>query len=219
MQAGQLINDFIPPLRSSDTGARALKWMNIFQVNHLPVLHEKNYLGLLSRQQLSQQLLSDKISSYNLELPHPCLLTSQHMYDVFTFAANYDFTVIPVLDEQHHYAGLITHSNLIKGFVEMKSLNTQGSIIVIEVKIKDFQLSHIIQVVESNEAKVLNADVHIDTSIEMVEVTMKINRLDLSRIESAFFRYNYVVKAIYHQSDFSDDLQNRFDSLMNYLNI
>ncbi|MEO8149250.1 MAG: hypothetical protein ABI723_16510 [Bacteroidia bacterium] len=219
MVVGQLIKDTIPPLRLNDTGERALAWMDVFQIDQLPLLHGKNYLGLISRNALSHHVLKEKISTYELELPHPYVLNTQHIYDAFTFSANHEYVIIPVLDEQHHYVGLITALDLIAGFVQMKSLNTQGSIIVIEIKLKDFQLSHIIQVVESNESKVLNADVHIDTDMDMAEVTMKINRIDLSRIQAAFFRYNYNVKAIYHQVENTDDLQNRFDSLMHYLNI
>lgn len=219
MVVGQLIQDNIPPLKITDTGERALSWMDVFQVDQLPLLHGKNYLGLITRNSVNHQVLKEKISTYELDLPRPYVFSTQHIYDAFTFSANHEYAVIPVLDEQNNYAGLITSLDLIAGFVQMKSLNTQGSIIVIEIKLQDFQLSHIIQVVESNESKVLNADVHIDTEKEMAEVTMKINRIDLSRLQSAFFRYNYHVKAIYHQVENTDDLQNRFDSLMNYLNI
>lgn len=219
MVISQLIKDTIPPLRVNDTGERALAWMDVFQIDQLPLLHGKNYLGLISRNALNHQILKDKILSYELDLPHPYVINTQHIYDAFTFAANHEYAIIPVLNELQHYVGLVTSLDLIAGFVQMKSLNTQGSIIVIEIKLRDFQLSHIVQVVESNESKVINADVHIDTENDTAEVTMKINRIDLSRIQAAFFRYNYNVKAIYHQVENSDDLQNRFDSLMNYLNI
>ena len=31
--------------------------------------------------------------------------------------------------------------------------------------------------------------------------------------------WNYTIKASFHQSEFSDDMKNRFDSFMNYINI
>lgn len=219
MQASHLIKDTIPPLKLSDTGTRALLWMDIFDVDMLPVIEGKKYLGLITHKQLSDQILADRISTYKLDFTHPYLLSSQHIYEAFTFAANHHFTVIPVIDEQHHYTGLITYNDLISGLVEIKSLNTQGSIIVISVNQKDYQLSHIIQIIEANDAQVLNTDIFYNTDKGVVEITLKINRLDLSRIESAFYRHNYVIKSLYHQSKFNDELQNRYDSLMNYLNI
>ena len=219
MQASQLIKDTIPPLRLSDNGARAMLWMDIFHVDMLPVINGKKYMGLITHKQLTDQVLSDAISTYQLDFTHPYLINSQHIYQAFTFAANHNFPVIPVIDEQHHYIGLITYADLIAGLVEIKSLNTEGSIIVISVRQKDYQLSHIMQIVESNDAQVLNTDVFFNTEQEIVEVTIKINRLDLTRIESAFYRHNYVIKSLYHQSQFNDELQNRYDSLMNYLNI
>lgn len=219
MQASQLIKDTIPPLRLSDSGERAMLWMDIFHVDMLPVINGKKYLGLITHKQLTDQILSDPISSYKLDYTHPYLLTSQHIYEAFSFAANHNYPVIPVIDEQHHYAGLITYADLIAGLVEIKSLNTEGSIIVISIKQKDYQLSRIMQIIESNDAQVLNTDVFFNAEQEVAEVTIKINRLDLSRIESAFYRHNYVIKSLYHQSQFNDELQNRYDSLMNYLNI
>ncbi len=219
MHASHLIKDTIPPLKLGDSGKRALLWMEIFNVDMLPLIDGKKYIGLITHKQLSDQVLSDAISTYKLDFTHPYLLSSQHIYEAFTFAANHNYTVIPVIDEQHHYSGLITFADLIAGLVEIKSLNTQGSIIVISVNQKDYQLSHIIQIVESNDAQVLNTDIFYNTDHGNVEVTLKINRLDLSRIESAFYRHNYVIKSLYHQSQFNDELQNRYDSLMNYLNI
>jgi len=52
-----------------------------------------------------------------------------------------------------------------------------------------------------------------------LEVTIKINRTDLSAIIQTFNRYNYTIKASFHQSEYVDDLKDRFDSFMSFLNI
>ncbi len=48
MRASNILSDQIPPLLHSDTGEKALFWMDEFQVNHLPVLKNGNFVGLVS---------------------------------------------------------------------------------------------------------------------------------------------------------------------------
>ena len=48
MKVEDLISEYIPPLKYTETGERALNWMNEFRVSHLPVLHGNDYVGLVS---------------------------------------------------------------------------------------------------------------------------------------------------------------------------
>jgi hypothetical protein len=50
-----------------------------------------------------------------------------------------------------------------------------------------------------------------------LEITLKINLIDLSRIIRTFERYDYVIKASFQKSEGDDDIQYRYDALMNFL--
>jgi len=50
-----------------------------------------------------------------------------------------------------------------------------------------------------------------------LEITLKINQVELTSIIRTFERYDYVVKASYQKSSGDDDIQQRFDALMNFL--
>jgi hypothetical protein len=52
-----------------------------------------------------------------------------------------------------------------------------------------------------------------------VEVTLKINREDISDILQSFERYEYFVKSTYQGSRFHDDLRGRYDELMRFINL
>ena len=56
MIAIDLINDEIPPLKHSDTAEKALNWMDEFKVSHLPVLKDGNYVGMVSENDILDQL-------------------------------------------------------------------------------------------------------------------------------------------------------------------
>jgi hypothetical protein len=50
-----------------------------------------------------------------------------------------------------------------------------------------------------------------------LEVTLKINQIELTRIIRTFERYDYVIKASFQKSEGDDDIQHRYDALMNFL--
>ena len=80
-------------------------------------------------------------------------------------------------------------------------------------------LSQISQIVEGNDAKILSAYVANVPNSTKVEVTLKTNKEDLTRILQTFIRYNYIVKATFHQSSFEEDMRSRYDEFINYINM
>ena len=90
---------------------------------------------------------------------------------------------------------------------------------MLELNLHDYSLSEISRIVESNDAKILSLYISSHMDSTKLEVTIKINRTDLSAIIQTFNRYNYTIKASFHQSEYVDDLKDRFDSFMSFLNI
>ena len=58
MRADQLISEMIPPLKFTETGDRALTWMNEFRVSHLPIVDKNDYIGLVSEDDIYDMLHS-----------------------------------------------------------------------------------------------------------------------------------------------------------------
>ena len=75
------------------------------------------------------------------------------------------------------------------------------------------------QIVESDNAQVLSSYIRSFPDSTRLEVTLKVNKQDISGILAAFLRYNYTVKATFNFTPVDDDSMNRYDSFMNYLNI
>ena len=55
--------------------------------------------------------------------------------------------------------------------------------------------------------------------VYVIDVTIKINRPNVQSILATFERFNYLIKASFNESDYLDSLQERYDSLMAYLNV
>lgn len=215
-----LIKDTVPSLKLTDSGVRALNWMETFQLRHLPVINEGEYMGLISDNDiLSSNDPSLPIHSYNITLLQPFLLEHQHLFDAVKFVSNSQYTVVPILNESKKFIGLITMFDIIDAIAMYHSVREHGGIIELEVKGNDYLLSDIIRIVESCEANVLNASVVSTNKTGITIISIKVNKVDLSKLLSAFFRKDINVIATFNHVDISGDLQNRYDSFMNYLSI
>ena len=220
MFAGRLIKDTIPPLKPSDTCQRALLWMDEFHVNNLPVINGKNYLGLVKESDLVEaNSPNSTLQTMETPLNRIFVYSNQHVYDVVKFAAIYKSDVIPVLDEENQYLGIITVQELIDYFASSKSVYMPGGIIIMELRFNDFSMSQISQLIEADGAHILSTSVSATPDPQVIELTIKIDKVDLSRILPSLYRYNYHVTASFYQTEFGDDYKNRYESLMNYLSI
>jgi len=220
MVAKDLLTDTIPPLTLQDTGSKALKWMDEFRVNHLPVVNKKEYLGLISEDDIfNLNKPNEPMSSHRLALARPFVYEEQHVYEALKLTSKLSLTALPVLNSAKEYAGCLTLSDLVRGLASFAAIEGAGGIIILELNVRDYSLNEISRIVESNDARILSLYISSQSDSNKLELTIKIDKMDLTRILASFYRYNYVVKSTFHESEFIEDVRARYDSLMNYLNI
>ena len=115
--------------------------------------------------------------------------------------------------------GLITLADVLKHYSESGIFEDSNGVIVLEMRMNNYSLSEIARLVEAENAKIISSYITPDLEEETIDITLKINQSDLSRILASLTRHSYNVKEHYHHSEFMDDLKSRYDSLMNYLDI
>ena len=220
MLAGELITDEIPPLKVTDTGEKALRWMDEFKVFHLPVINGTEYVGLISDAMILDLNEPKKpVGDFRQGLMQMAVRSDQHIYDVMKLIADFNLSMVPVLDRQGAYLGLTTVPVLMKLITNTASISESGGIIVLELNMNDYSLSEIAQIVESNDAKILSTYTTSASDSTKLEITLKVNRKDLGGILQTFNRYGYTVSASFQKGDHQDDLKDRYDSLMNFLKL
>ena len=101
----------------------------------------------------------------------------------------------------------------------MPFVHEPGSIVILEMNTRDYSLSQISQIVEGNDAKILSMHINAHRDSTKIEVTLKINKEELAPILQSFGRYNYTVKATFHQNNLNVDLKKRFEEFIHFLNI
>ena len=221
MLAKELISDVIPSLHTSDSGQKALYWMDIFRISHLPIVNNEDFLGLISDKDIyDANMAEEPIGNHNLSLFSPFVTEDQHIYEVIELASRLTLSVVPVLDHKNHYKGVITNNDLMHYFADFSALKAPGAIIILEMSIMDYSLAQIAQIVEGNDAKILSMYISSHSASTRIEVTLKINRTDLTSIIQTFTRYNYTVHSTFMDHDDMDGLyENRYEMFMKYLSI
>ena len=220
MLAKHLITDSIIPLKTSDTGADALGRMDDYKLSHLPIVNNEAYLGLISDEDIyAMNNFDEPLGDHQLSIKQAYVTQEQHIFDIIKNFVDLKLSLIPVLDTKNKYLGCITTNQLINNFSKIAAIENPGGVIVLEVSQNDYMLSEISQIIESNDAKVLSLCVVSSPDSTKLEITLKINKIDIQNILQTFNRYDYIVKASFTESDDFEDLKDRYDSFMNYLNI
>lgn len=220
MLAGDLITDEIPPLKETDTVELALDWMEQFKVSHLAVVKNRELVGLVSETDLlDYEHPEEKINKSKLHLMRPEVQSYQHAYDVVRLMSSMNLTLIPVVDEKGLYKGSISLKGIVQNLSTMMSVQNPGGVIVLEMNQHDYSVTQIGNIIESNDTKILSLHVSSEPESTKMEVTIKVNREDLSRILQTFNRYNYTVKAIFQHGDYNKGMDDRFNEFMHFMNI
>lgn len=219
MIAKELISSQISPLHPDDTGEQALTMMNIYHVKHLPLVNEdEEYLCLLSEDEITHSALDKSLRE--IEKKNQTFVNeSDHLFDVLAKIAEYNLTAIPVLDENKNFSGIISNEELLQHYANSFSFKEPGSIIVLEMSDSSYSLAEISRLIEGEHAKILSSQLTKADGENRSLVTLKINKQEISKIIATLERFDYLIKASFSEEDYSDIMQDRYDALMNFLNV
>ena len=157
MIAKQLLTDLISPLKVSETGTEALYYMDEYKISFIPVTDNESFLGLISEADIFNLEDPDRpLADQKVPYKNFFVREHQHIFDVIKTMSSEKITVLPVLDEKDHYLGCITANILNEHFADFASVANPGAIIILELNQKDYVLSQIAQIVESQDAKILS---------------------------------------------------------------
>jgi len=221
MIASNIISHDVLPLRTSDSGDTALGIMGDYFIQHLPIVNNEQLLGLISETDILDQDQAEAVGSYQLSLKRPYVRDEDHIYEVLRVLHEFKLTIVPVVDGEDNYMGMITQADLLRFFAQTGSFTEPGSILVLEMSRRDYSLAEISRIVEGEQAAILSC--YVTTAVteadQNIDVTLKINRQEISRIIATFDRFDYRVKASFQETEYFETLKDRYDSLLNYLNV
>lgn len=220
MTARTLIAHDIPALTVEQTGREALQMLNDYHVKHLPVVNDGKLVGLLSEEEIYNHKLAAPLSEHDFSvLPLFQVLENEHIFELIKIMGDHRLTVIPVMDIAGKYLGLVQQNDVLRYFAHTASLTEHGAVLVLEMPRRDYALSTIARIFEEEKVNILSAMVTSAADPDLVELTLKLDRHDLSRAMASLERHEFVVKESFGETDRSELLRERYDALMHYLNV
>ncbi|WP_425886389.1 CBS domain-containing protein [Parabacteroides sp. ASD2025] len=218
-----LVKDFItkelPVLKSFDTGEYALALMDDFKLKHLPLLSENIYRCLVSEKDLLA--MPDPAATIgDPVLLSPSIQEDTHIYEALALMTRYQLSLLPVVNLEGEYRGVITRDKLIDILSELCNADAAGSVFVLEVMPQDYSLTDVARLIEANNAHVLSLLSNTDKITGRLRLIIKIDLEDASPVIRSFERFNYTVLYYFMEKGMVDDLlQQRMEELVRYMNI
>jgi len=220
MLASDLILSDFPYLRLDDSVSQALDYMDEFKVSHLAVVKDNKLIGLINEEViLSPDSNDKKMSDFVDDFERLRVLDHEHVFEVVGRVSDFEVSVVPIVNEHGRFLGSVTTNQLMTFIADMPVVKSPGSIIVLEMGFNDYSMTEISNIIESNDAKILGSFITRNPDSMKIELTIKVNKSDVQGILQTFERYKYTITASYDKSEVNDNLTNRYDNLMNFINI
>lgn len=219
MIAAQLVSEIVSPVKTSDTGEEVLTMMNLFHVRHLPIVNNEELLGVISEDDILSQDLDAAIGSYSLSMRRPFADMHTNIMEIMNVMAEYNLTSVPVVDSHNVYKGMVLQEDILLYFSRSATFHQPGSVIIIEMNRQDYSMVEISQIIEMEKASIIGLFIYEHANPNSIRLILKINTTNLEYILATLERYNYNVEASFSEDNFNDSLQDRYDSLMKYLNV
>lgn len=214
-----ILND-LEIVSPKQTGSEVLALMNEIGREHLPVVDNGVYIGIVTEEQLYDLHSSElPVGQYSSALIRVFLQADQHVYDAARLLSELKLEMMPVVDADNRYVGYVDAQCVLYKMAALSGVKEPGGILVLELNVNDYSMAEVAQIVESNNARILSSFLSTPGDSTKMELTLKINRIDLSAIIKTFERYQYNILASYHQSRYDEDLKDRFALFMKYLNM
>lgn len=215
--AEYLLND-LKPLDTEVSVGDTLEMMDELKLTHLPVVHEGRYVGLVCDEDFQDLNQSDSKIDRHLQMLKPYQIgVEDHLYNAVALMGEGHLSLLPVTDEQERYLGYLSPLELIQDWGHQLTFREPGSLVVLRIPVRDYHLSQLAQIVESEDGRVVGLQMTSD-GLDQLRLFLKVNLLDCSNLIKNLERFDYEVVEVYHKSLFDDSASDRYEALMRYLN-
>ena len=220
MLIGQFLSNADFSIQKTDSLQLALEKLQDMLCKELVVLNGDEYIGFVNESNLLDA--DDEqapISTIKINTAPIQLKFNQHPYDALVMTTVYNSSLVPILDQDNKYIGVSTLLDILKAIALIQSQNESGAIIVLSIGLHDFSLSQIAHLVESDNCRILNCATKINLESDSIEVTLKVDKTNINSLLNSFLRHNYIVMETHNTVAAFDDTAERYQQLMNYINI
>jgi len=216
----QYLSNDIEPFSPNVTVEDAIRKLNGLHMDLLPVIHNNhlvNYADINVLETMQPKATLSDLEMYSSVLPF--VHTTQHLLLALTHLKSINVSLMAVLDEEGEYQGILKTKDVVKALSNSLSIRSSGSIIVLKVKPIDYSLSDLSRVIEYSDAKIMGFFIFEVEGSDELEIHIKLNTGVLKHVLSTLERFDYKVVQYFNREDLADDIDQRYENLMNYIDI
>jgi CBS domain-containing protein len=220
MLTRELLSQSLPTLHLHDKVFNALQMMNDCHVSHLAVAEGEKLIGLISEESL-MQAPDDTMEIQELKESFPIVFVNDkdHFLKALQVAVENRLSIVPIVNENKELLGMVSYRELLKQASEFMNVKEPGGLIVLEMESTHYSFSEISRLVETNDAQITQLNTYTDPQTGLMQVTIKLNKTEVSDIVATFQRYEYNVKYYFGEELYENELRSNYDNLMNYLKL
>lgn len=219
--ADSFISADIFPLKLTDKCCKALELMNEWSLSHLPVLNkELQLVGYVSTEDLAfPENDNDPVGDYLRNDVQYKLGVNQSIFDLLRDIGESRLSAYAMVDSSDNFLGVADLRHIMKKLASFISFSQLGATLAVEMASRDYSISEIGRIIESNDMKLIGLFVRNADVEGKIEVLIKVNKTDVKSLLATFNRYNYIVHVLNINKEDIDYLKDRYDSFMKYLDI
>ena len=220
MEIRHFLSDIDFTVQATDRIGYALQKFEESKTMQLAVLNDNDYLGFIDEEDaLDCEDEDAPIHTLKIKTLPNYVHSNQHPYNALSLINSYQTSFLAVLNSDEKFEGVTTPKEILKAISLIQSQNDSGAIVVLELGVHDASLSHISRLVENENCRILNYATRFNADTEKIEMTIKLDKSEISALLSSFARQNYLVLASYNTQELYNDTEERYNQLMNYLNL
>ncbi|MFP8489342.1 CBS domain-containing protein [Gracilimonas sp. Q87] len=221
MLVKEILNTDISPLKLTDNVATALMKIELLHSNKFCVVDEEDkVIGMASLEKLIE-VVDEESTLDEVELDKPLTVPKdQHLFEASRVMLAKELFLIPVVDEEMYFQGMIKKRDLLSALGDAFNLSSFGSVIAVEMAQGDFTLADLVRIIEMEGVKILGVAVQQPRAENpSYRISFKLNIEDSSAISSSLRRFGYTIISEANSKALENNFSDRADELIRYLDI
>jgi acetoin utilization protein AcuB len=219
MLAASIAQKNLPLLHLEDSVSFALQCMEDFDVQHLVVVKDEYFLGIIGKSDLLDANESNTLEVLSHQFLKIGITAKAHFLTALDLFTKHQLSLLPVLNDQQECVGVITNAQLNDSLAHFLGVAMPGAILVLSISPFQYSLSEMSRIVESNNAQILQLNSYYDEINSNLVVTIKLNKDEAGAIIATFQRYEYQILHYFGITPLNNDIENHYHNLMNYLDV
>lgn len=220
MLVSHIIENNFPQVHFADKVSFALMLMDDYHVEHLAVVNDDKFAGIISKDVLLNEGENTELGGLYEQFDQACVLAHEHFLAAVKMMAEAgDISLVPVVNESKDLLGVITAKKLLHALSIFNAVEEPGGVIVMEMDRRNLSFGELSRLVETNDAYITQMNTYTETSTGLLQVTIKVNKIEISDIIATLQRYDYNIRYYFGEELYENELKENLDLLMTYLNI